>query len=67
MIVAFAKGIVFPMMVNVSTWFDEWPVLTTGSGGIIPEVIPDGVIWVDVNNVLSVDPNGTFLLREPTA
>lgn len=56
-----------PIMVDAEDWFVFWPptILDGGGGGIIPEVIPDGALWATIDRVLTINENGTFLLRRP--
>ena len=61
MLVAFEKGILYPIMVNIVNWFEEWPAIHGGSGGITPETIPDGVLWADLSNVIIADESGNYI------
>lgn len=50
-----------PMMVDLSSWFEDWLPFMLGS---ISDSIPDGVLWADINNVLVVDLDSTYLQGE---
>ena len=50
-----------PIMVPLENWFDYWPALHVGSGSIIPEVIPDGVLWADANHVMLASSLGEYI------
>ena len=50
-----------PIMVDIANWFDEWPTLYLHSGAIIPEEIPDGVLWADEDHVMLVGAGGMFI------
>lgn len=56
-----SKWCTVPLMVDYQTWFEDWGFLNAGSGGLTPEVIPDGVLWANINDVIIRNPQGDYI------
>lgn len=54
-------AMVLPVTVPIDRWFEEWGAVVTHGGSLKPEVIPEGVLWMDANHVILESPAGRFI------